>query len=112
MNSPILKKIKIKKWRNWLIAKWLKCYRIVFVFFSLGFLAVGAFVWYQSLYNAEWSEDKKMEFGKTQNGTIRLREEEFQRLIGKNRGKKEIYDGEVKSVKDIFAPYEGMKEKK
>jgi hypothetical protein len=85
---------------------WDKYSKTFFFLFSLIILTLGVYFWYQNIYQSEWSSAQKEEYKRNHNKIIELKEQAFKGIIEKQDQKKDAYDSALKSVKDIFVPYQ------
>lgn len=98
-----------KKTGQFLASYWMKCYQVVFIVVFLLAGGIGLYLWYTSLYQSDWSEEKKREYSLTQSREINLKEEDFKKVLGDIENRKKIFESEHQPLKDIFKPYEGAK---
>jgi hypothetical protein len=89
---------------------WSKHYRLIFLGFSLVVLSLGMYFWYQSLYQSEWSSERKNQYKKSQNKEVDLKEQEFKRVVGEVKRKEDAFKETPRSVKNIFKSYAAVQE--
>jgi hypothetical protein len=88
-------------------ADWMRWCQVIFIAIFVFSSALGLYVWYKSLYQSSWSEERKKEYSLTQNREINLKEEEFQKVLDEIERKKNNFKSEHQPIKDIFKPYDG-----
>jgi hypothetical protein len=84
---------------------WQKKYKL-FLFASL-FISIllGAYVWRNTIYGSEWSDEKKQEYLGAQNKSITLRDGDFKKALDDFELRKNENDFNKINLKDIFAAY-------
>ncbi len=98
---------EIKSLGKNIAAGWMRWYQIIFIAVFVLSSALGLYIWYRSLYQSSWSDERKREYSLTQNQEINLKEEEFQKVLNEIEKKKNNFQSEHLLIKDIFKPYDG-----
>lgn len=83
---------------------WNKYYKLVLVVFFLAISIWGAYFWYLYLYRFTWSSEKIDQYIKSHDQEIKFKEEDFRKVINEIERRKNAYNEESKTVKDILGP--------
>lgn len=86
---------------------WSKISKAVLVLFFAALVALGAYIWYQSLYSGQWSADKKQQYLDSQEKSVTLKTREFNKALEDIDQRKQAFEAEQQPAKDIFIPYPG-----
>ncbi|MCX6765499.1 MAG: hypothetical protein NT136_00855 [Candidatus Moranbacteria bacterium] len=86
-------------------AFWMRHHQIIFISFFLFVAGAGLFLWYQNLYKAGWSEERKRQHALSQNQEVNLKEGEFRKVLEEITRRKTAFNSEYQTIKDIFRPY-------
>ncbi|EKE15944.1 MAG: hypothetical protein ACD_11C00072G0012 [uncultured bacterium] len=100
-----IKNINLKDIWSSLWLKWRKNYKIFFGLFFCAVLIFGAYVWYRSLYQSAWDEQKRSEYEATKNNSVVFKENIFESSLEISRKRKEEFEKPSNSIRDIFKKY-------
>lgn len=105
-----LKKIKEtlfnrKKFGNFFSSFWNNHFGLFFVIFSVIIVSLGSYIWYRNVYIERWNNEKKNEYKSNKNEEVDFKEQLFQNTIEMSNKRKEIYEKESETKKDIFTSY-------
>lgn len=84
---------------------WQKTHTLLFFVILIIFIVIGGYIWKQSLYSGEWSNEKKQEYLNTQNKEVIFNGEDFQKVLNDISSREEEYSKTYQPIKDVFKPY-------
>ncbi|HOX10396.1 MAG TPA: hypothetical protein P5323_00005 [Candidatus Moranbacteria bacterium] len=100
-----IKKINIKQAISSMDYAWQKINTTLFFIFLFSVIALGGYIWQKSLYEAEWSYERKQEYMASQDKRILFKENDFNKTIADIQSRKEESEKQYESIRDIFKPY-------
>lgn len=101
------KKIDIRDLAAKCIWLWEKSFRVVFAVFFIALVGLGAYIWYESIYSGEWSADKKQQYLDSQEKSVTLKQQEFNKALNDIAQRQTAFKADYVPIKDIFVPYPG-----
>lgn len=84
---------------------WNRSYKSFFIIVCLIFFVVGAYVWYESLYQSAWNDQEKEAYRSTKDSGINFKEDDFYSALKIIFERKNIYLQQKSELKDIFKKY-------
>lgn len=84
---------------------WNNNYGAFFIIVVIIVLGIGAYFWYESLYQSAWSEQEREAYKNTKDIGINFKEADFSNALGIVESRKAGYVQEQGSLKDIFKKY-------
>lgn len=84
---------------------WQKTHILLFFVVLIIFIVIGGYVWKQSIYSGEWSNEKKQEYLNTQNKEVIFKEEDFQKVLNDISSRQDEISKTYQPIKDVFNPY-------
>lgn len=100
-----IRNINIKKILPFLWSKWNKNYKIMFSLFFGAVLIFGGYVWYRSLYQSAWDDQKRSEYETAKNNSVVFRENDFKSSLEIYKKRKEEFEKPSENIRDIFKKY-------
>ena len=103
--------INFKRMTDWkrmlraVVRFWQAYYRCVFIFFLLVALGAGTYVWYNRVYNFQWTEQEKTDYRQSTIKEINLNAEAFKKTLEEIDQRNELFNEEYTQQKDIFKSY-------
>ena len=84
---------------------WMKHKQVVFILLVIFAALAGGYVWYESLYKTEWSQEQKDTYNLSQTREVNLKTDLFEEIVMNldERGRK--LDSARREAADIFKPY-------
>lgn len=76
--------------------------RWIVLFAALALLAYCAFLWYQYIYNARWSDSKKQEYIQTKAKEVVFDENKFDEVVNELERRESESKNNLASPRDIF----------
>jgi anionic cell wall polymer biosynthesis LytR-Cps2A-Psr (LCP) family protein len=102
-----IKKITFSKIFATLSFVWMKSYKIIIGVYLLLTVFLGAYIWYENLYQGQWSQDKKQKFFDSQEKSVTLKEKDFTNILSEIEKRRGEYEKQPQEARDIFIPYAG-----
>lgn len=85
------------------LAFWLCHQTFIFILFLVISIGLGAYVWFQGMYQSAWSDEKKQEFLRTQDTDIRLKGAEMEKVLNEMKKRKMIMESQDGEMRNVFA---------
>ena len=85
------------------LAFWLRHQTFIFILLLVISICLGAYVWFQGMYQSAWSDEKKQEFLKTQDTDIRLKGADMEKVLNEMKKRKTIMESQDGETRNIFA---------
>lgn len=85
---------------------WIRHNKAFFIIALLMVCGLGIYLFYQVLYEDQWSQEEKAQYISSQRKEVNLQEDKFKKVIEEIERKKEAYGDEFYLANDIFKPLE------
>lgn len=102
LDKKKVRKIKKGEMIPFLIGFWNRKYKIFLGMVLIAALALGGFIWYQSLYTSAWSEQERESYRMTKDTGINFREKDFSKAMQIVDDRSVEYQNEQLKRRDIF----------
>ena len=84
---------------------WQKIHTTLFFIFLFALIALGAYIWRQSLYNGGWSDEKKQAYLDSRDKGVIFKDADFEKVMSTIQARKEEYSKVIQPAKDVFQSY-------
>lgn len=95
----------LKQFASFAAHLWHKLRTLLFFIFSLAIIALGVYIWQQSLFGKGWDDARKQEYINSQSRRVIFKEEEFGKILNDIQVRKNVSENQYQPSKDIFKPY-------
>lgn len=83
---------------------WLRHQTVVLMVFLAIALGAGGYVWYKSAYGSSWSDEKKQEFMRSKDTSVKLKENVVDRTLQEIDARAQRFENTEGVSKNIFNP--------
>jgi len=87
--------------KQWML-RWYRSYKILFFSGFMVVFGLGAYFWYNNLYQYRWSAERKKEFIETHFKATVFKEKPFQQLVSDFKERANRHEGTPPLTRDIF----------
>jgi len=102
-------KVKIDKksfisWAAKGASVWLRHQTVVLIVFLAIAIGAGGYVWYKSANGSSWSDEKKQEFMRSKDTSVKLKENVASRILQEIDARAQRFENTEGTLKNIFNP--------
>jgi hypothetical protein len=85
------------------LAFWLRHQTFIFALLLIISVGLGGYIWFQSMYQSAWSDERKQEFLRTQDADIRLKGAEMEKVLSEMKRREGMMESPNDDIRNIFS---------